>query len=266
MSSLPAPIFIGLDLAWSDRNRTGAAVIQHGRLQHATGTLTDNRTILAYVARHVPAHVPCVIAIDAPLCVPNQDGRRACDHAVSVEWARMQAGAYPANRRLLARGGVVRGEALAAALEQHYGCVQAAPVPRRGRGRYVCEVYPHPAHVALFELPRTLKYKRKPGRTHVAVAAEFRRYQTCLATLTGADPPLCGLGHWTAVDPATLRGRNLRELEEMLDAVTCAYVAWYAWWHGPSHQRVYGTIADGHILVPFPPGMAERLTIIEERT
>ena len=39
-------------------------------------------------------------------------------------------------------------------------------------------------------------------------------------------------------------------MEDALDAVTCAYIGWYAWWHGPSRQQLYGSVAEGHILVP----------------
>ncbi|MFN8466801.1 MAG: DUF429 domain-containing protein [Caldilineaceae bacterium] len=247
------PVFIGLDLAWSSRNRTGGAVIQDGRMVAATGVLGSDAEILRFVADYLPANAAAVVAVDAPLCVPNAEGRRRCDHEVSLAWGAYEAGAYPANRRLLAVDGVVRGESLAAALAADHGFLQAAPLPLHGRGRCVCEVFPHPAHVGLFGLPRTLKYKRKPGRSAEDAAAEFARYQQLLAGLNTADPPLAGLEPWTNVDSAALRGRARQELEETLDAVTCAYVAWYAWWHGPARQRVFGSVAEGHILTPLPP-------------
>src|SRR5690606_28742447 len=99
----------------------------------------------------------------------------------------------------------------------------------------------------------------KPGRTPAFVAAEFARYQQALDGLAVADPPLTGQEALVAVDAGALRGRTLQELEETLDAVTCAYVAWYAWHHGPVRQRVYGSIDEGHILVPWPEGMAARM-------
>ena len=254
-----SPVFIGLDLAWSTRNRTGGAVIRDGALQAWTGTLTDDASIETFIADHVPAGVPLVVAIDAPLRVPNSSGRRRADHEVSVAWGKFEAGAYPANRTLLAYGGAIRGEALAQRLVQRFGCIESAPIPQQGAGRYLCEVFPHPAHVALFDLPRTLKYKRKPGRAPAAISAEFVRYQQALAGLAAALPPLTGLDALVAVDAGRLRGRALQELEETLDAVTCAYVANYAWHHGPARQRVYGSVDEGHILVPWPEKMAQRM-------
>lgn len=249
---MPSPVFIGLDLAWSERNRTGGAVIHESVLVAATGLLTDDVAIEAFIGAHLPDGAPTVIAVDAPLRVPNVTGRRRADHEVSLAWGRWDAGAYPANRVLLARNGVVRGEELVARLTARFGCVECAPIPQRGAGRYICEVFPHPAHVILFDLPRTLKYKRKPGRTPALIAAEFARYQQLLAGLRHADPPLTGLETVTAIDAGQRRGQALQELEEMLDAITCAYVAYYAWHHGPARQQVYGNVAEGHILTPAP--------------
>jgi predicted RNase H-like nuclease len=252
MSATPPPVFIGLDLAWSDRNRTGGAVICDGVLVAATGLLTDDDAIEAFIASHLPEGAPAVIGVDAPLRVPNPRGRRRADHEVSLAWGKFDAGAYPANRTLLARNGVVRGEALVARLHRRCGCVETAPIPQQGTGRYICEVFPHPAHVILFGLPRTLKYKRKPGRTPERVAAEFARYQQHLAALCHADPPLAGLDTFTSIAAGRLRGQQLQQLEETLDAITCAYVVYYAWHHGPVRQRVYGSVAEGHILTPAP--------------
>lgn len=249
---MSSPVFLGFDLAWGDRNRTGGAVIRDGALVAATGLLTNDASIEAFVAAHLPDGVPAVIGVDAPLRVPNQTGRRRADHEVSLAWGKFHAGAYPANRTLLARDGVVRGEALVVRLGRRFNFVECAPIPQHGGGRYVCEAFPHPAHVALFGLPRTLKYKRKPGRTPEAVAAEFARYQQHLTSLRDADPPLVGLDAFTSVDPGRLRGQALQEFEETLDAITCAYVVYYAWHHGPAHQLVYGSVAEGHILVPRP--------------
>ena len=247
------PTFIGLDLAWSSRNRSGGAVIQAGQLVAATGLLRGDEEVLAFVADHLPAPGAAVVAVDAPLCVPNDTGRRRCDGEVSHAWGKYEAGAYPANRQRLAVEGVVRGEVLAAALAGRHGFVQTAPLPQRGEGRYLCEVFPHPAHVALFQLPRTLKYKRKPGRDNACLNGEMTRYQQLLEGLAQADPPLVGLEALTGRDASALRGQARKELEDALDAVTCAYVAWYAWWHGPERQQVYGSIAEGHILTPLPP-------------
>lgn len=243
-----SPVFIGVDLAWSPSNPSGGAVIRDGRLQAHTGTLGDNSEVVAFVAAHLPPDAGAVVAVDAPLRVPNARGSRACDRALSAEWRGFHAGALPANRDRLAENGIVRGEALVEALVQRLRFSEAATIPRESQARLVCEVFPHPAHIALFGLDRILKYKR--GRVDER-RAELARYQKLLRGLRKATPPLKGTKQLlTGVDVTALRGRELKAYEDTLDAITCAYVADYLWQHGPRAAITYGTLAEGSIVVP----------------
>jgi len=246
-------LFIGIDLAWGARNPTGGAILRNQQLVAATGDLPDDDAILGFIATHLQPEEGAVIAIDAPLRVPNLTGARPCDQALSAEWRRYEAGALPANRRLLAVNGVVRGEALVATLATMYGFRETAPIPQQTAGRFVAEVFPHPAHVALFGLAKTLKYKARSNRTQADRYAAFHHYQAALVTLYTAEPPLHGADELLAIDVTQLTGRRLKEYEDTLDALTCAYVAAYLWHHGPNRGRVYGDVANGHILTPLPP-------------
>jgi predicted RNase H-like nuclease len=120
--------------------------------------------------------------------------------------------------------------------------------------------------VALFELERTLKYKRKRGRTVEQIHSQFRCYQALLAGLGSATPPLLDAEPLLTSEVVQLRGRALQAVEEALDALTCAYVAWYAWWHGPMHQLVYGDVATGHILVPHPATVGHATSVTDSRS
>jgi predicted RNase H-like nuclease len=252
MDTRELPRFIGLDLAWSDRNPSGGAIIAGGNLVAWTGGLTDDDSILEFVRSHSPAGAPAVIGVDAPLRVTNLTGRRRCDREASLAWGRFDAGAYPANRTLLARNGVVRGEALVNRLSTELGFVEYAPIPKQLRTRLVCEVFPHPAHVAIFGLPTILRYKRKLGRSRSLIDSELMRYQALLRSLQAHDPPLRGVEAACAADIPALKGRSLKALEDTLDAITCAYVVNYLWHHGPDAALVYGSVKEGHILTPAP--------------
>ena len=247
----PSPVFIGIDLAWKSSNPSGGAVIGEGRLVEYTGQLGNNGEIVAFIARHIPQEGGAVVAVDAPLRVPNQTGSRACDAALSAAWRQFHAGALPANRARLAEEGVVRGEALVAELVQRLRFAEAAAIPRHTAARLVCEIFPHPAHVSLFGLERILKYKRGSVEQR---RTELARYQSLLRGLRKAKPPLKGTKRLlTGVDTATLRGRALKEYEDTLDAITCAYVASYLWEYGPKAAVTYGTLAQGSIVVPALP-------------
>ena len=245
------PSFIGIDLAWSDRNPSGVAVIRDGRLVACSGGLSKMSEIVDFIGGHLSRRNGSVVSVDAPLRVPNETGIRACDRALSADWHRHQAGAYPANRKLLERDGVVRGEALTAALSERFKFSESDVIPRRTKARLVCEVYPHPALVSLFGLERILKYKRGRGRSFEERWSEFDSYQKLLWTLRKADPPLRRTRHLlTSTVVYGLRGAALQAYEDTLDAVTCAYIASYLWRHGPRRATRYGTLEEGHILVP----------------
>ncbi len=130
MNDAPAT-FIGIDLAWSHRNPSGGAVIRDGVLLASTGELGSDDEIVAFVKQWLPDGAPAVVAVDAPLRVPNLTGSRACDRELSAEWRRFEAGALPANRRLLETDGKVRGERLVAMLRACCDMEESAVVPRQ---------------------------------------------------------------------------------------------------------------------------------------
>src|SRR5262249_34675872 len=155
---------------WSPRNPTGAAVIQ-GDLAPSglsgtlieTALLGDLEQIVAYVAQHA-GDGPALVAVDAPLWVPNATGRRPAEALLSQVFQRYDAGPHPANRGLPAFRNGVRGEQLVEALAAHGIAHDRATIEAGVAARQVVEVYPHPAMVALFDLDKTLKYKAKPNR------------------------------------------------------------------------------------------------------
>jgi predicted RNase H-like nuclease len=254
--SIHSVTFIGIDLAWSPRNPTGAAVLR-GDARGAD--LLDHRllgadaSIVEYVELRAGGG-PAIVAVDAPLWVPNATGRRPGEAEIGRAFARYQAGAHPANRSRLTFDGVVRGEALVAALAAR-GFTHAPEVAAGAPVRQVIEVFPHPAMVALFDLERTLKYKLKPGRSAEYRLAEWRRYLAYLAALSQADPPLRGQAALVAQDVAALRGRRLKDYEDQVDALMCAYIALYAFRWGAARCRVFGTFEGGYIYTPVPEGM-----------
>ncbi len=244
--------FVGIDLAWSHRNPSGGAVIRDGVLLTSTGALGSDGEIIDFVKLWVLNGAPAVIGIDAPLRVPNEAGSRTCDRDLSADWRDFDAGALPANRKLLAVEGRVRGEVLVAMLRSCCGFDESTVIPQRTRRRLVCEVYPHPAQVSLFGSAKTLKYKARKGRSLADRRVEFERYHGYLAKLRDGDPPVAvGLDDLLSTDLSALRGKALKTHEDRLDAVTCAYIVCYLWHHGPKRTQIYGSLEGGHILVPM---------------
>lgn len=236
----------GIDLAWSDRNPSGGAVLDGG------GRLLDQRMlggddeVIAWVDGHLRG--PAVIGVDAPMLVPNETGRRECEAEIARIYGSRKAGAHPANRRLLLQNHRrIRGEDLASRLA------------RRGFGdpwaradRVLLEVYPHPGLIETFGLGERLRYKKGP----VAERRDgLRTLNGLLASLSRADPPLVAA---PVVITDDLRGRGLKDLEDLLDARFCAWTALVWARHGTGGIRFFGGPGRGHIAVPAPPPQAVR--------
>lgn len=245
-------VAIGLDLAWSVRNRSGGAVIVDGVLREARADLSSDEAIVDWIGGWVAAGDSVVVAVDAPLCVPNEEGKRDCETLLGNDWRKFHAGPYPSNRRRFADIGI-RGEVLVRLLHERYQFVEAAPLDPTIPGRYLCEVFPHPAHVSLFERESILKYKKKAKRTYATCWAGLEEYCALLQRLAQRDPPLHDPDCLLPTAFVGIRGQKLKALEDLLDAVTCAYVGSYLWRHGPAGTWTYGSVAAGHILVPRYP-------------
>ena len=259
-------LFLGIDLAWGRKNTSGGCALRFdgkdtATVADVTETLGDDDAILAWVEKWDQA-AGCeglLIGVDAPLLVPNDLGKRPCEAAVGRRFARFQAGAHPANRHIF--GDDVRGERLVARLEQiRVRHDPSLSIPRLSHVRQVMEVFPHPAHVVLFGLARTLKYKAKRGRDYPSRWEALNDYARHLRALSTHVPPFSLPPDWPRRDAAGLTGAAFKQYEDGLDSLTCAYVVYWYWWHGPSGAEVIGDMTDGYIVVP------ERRTPDEIRT
>lgn len=228
---------LGIDLAWSERNLSGCvAAGPQGRIVDERLLRTDAEVIEWIDGLSEPT---AVVAIDAPLSVPNDAGRRPCESELHRVYGARKAGPHSSNRtHLVGVNGRIRGEDLATALSSRgYGD------PWSGARRTLLEVYPHPALIEAFELPERLLYKKGPVARRRAGLQQLDRLVHRLGT---ADPPLRSA--LLGIDE-TVRGRALKNAEDLLDARVCAWIA--AVWrrHGRTGIDLYGS-PDGHIAVP----------------
>ncbi len=244
---------IGIDLAWSPRNLSGLATLrgdqQKADLIDVRLVLTDQE-IVEYVSEQAGSGT-VIIAVDAPLWVPNQTGRRPAEAEIAQVFRRFQAGAHPANRGLLTYDGVIRGEVLVTALAD-LGIEHQAQIEAGIAVRQVIEVFPHAAMVGIFGLDRILRYKAKPKRTREERLQEWRRYQDLLLGLRHGDPILRGIEEICGEDVSRLRGRRLKDYEDRIDALMCAYTALYGFRWGMSRCRTFGSREAGYIFSPVP--------------
>lgn len=232
--------FIGVDLAWSYNNLTGVVVLSYKNnvltVENVEIVQTDEE-ILSFVDERNDNHM----AIDAPLVVPNQKGRRPAEDVCSKLFRRFEAGPYPANRSWLERDGNIRGEELSKKLVKQ-GFVQD-PYLRSGFDNVFYEVYPHPAMVVLFDLEKSLKYKQGTNRSYQDRYKAFDILVSHLKTL--------GVNGVSFLDEeySSYKGKALKEFEDKVDAFICAYIAYYNYTHNDK-CLVMGNVEQGYILSP----------------
>jgi predicted RNase H-like nuclease len=249
-------IFLGLDLAWSETNPSGlAALAEDGTVLYSGALPLDAAGIAAWVRQW--ARPTTVLGIDMPTIVRNPSGARCCEACVAHAFRRYDAAPHPANTGLplFADGG--RARRILDALARD-GFRESLTLGARAPGRHAFEVFPHPAHVVLFGRARIFRYKKKSGRAWTDVWHEWRDYRTALAGLSHADPPM-RLPASLPESVEGLKGRRYKEWDDVLDALTCAYVAGFVWRHGPDSPAVlrFGNLVDGYILIPGIPAAHE---------
>lgn len=236
--------FIGVDLGWSS-NPSGLCCLE---LQGETLALVDLRRentfddILRWIDQQVPDPDAAMIAIDAPILIPNQTGMRSPDRLAHKLFGRYHAGCYPANLGLpFATRTISFGLSLEERKFQH-----APEITPQTLGRYQIEVFPHPAMIHLFGLERIIKYKKGTVSDRRAGLTKLRQH--ILEDLPQLKPKL----DLQNLPEIPLKGTEMKALEDQLDSLICAYVAAHWWYWGLEKNLVLGDRAEGYIVVPTP--------------
>jgi hypothetical protein len=240
-----------LSLVESPRRSAVARLDAEGRLT-ALDLVAGDAEILAALPPSA-----AVLAVDAPLAVPDERGRRDVETVLS--WCDIPV--FPASRRRLVQiHGGIRGEALA---------------PRLGAGRRLVETLPghvlrqlawereHPAgapplpladYRALWLPLRPPEYRpRAAGRAKPAGLLPAHRLLAEVVDMGGWAPDPAG-DDWALIADAA-----------RLDAIACAYAAWRLATGGDAASVEVGTPERGLVALPADANLRERLTLNLER-
>lgn len=258
-SKLGVMRFLGIDLGWT----SGASGLCCLELSQSSLSLLDLQRyqsldeIVAWVNHWAPNPESAMVAVDAPTIITNATGTRPCDRLTHQYFRQYHAGAYPANLgRPFAQHTVHVGNTLEA-----LGFHHAPTMEPQKLGRYQIEMFPHPAMVHLFGLPKILKYKKgKVGERRVELMRLRQLIQQHLPALNpslvlpeeGVDQP--GVINLPAI-PAG--GAALKAAEDQLDSLICAYAGAHWWYWGAARNLVLGDRATGYIVVPTPNGLPQ---------
>ena len=244
--------FVGIDFGWTS-GASGLCLLdfsaKHNSLAIAEFDLILNPDeIVAWVDSVLPHPEAGLVAVDAPTIIPNETGTRLPDRLTHKHFGKYHAGCYPAN---LNRPFAPRTTKLGFDLEDR-AFFHAPEMTAQKTGRYQIEVFPHPAMVMLFGLDRIIKYKKgRLGDRRQELLRLINYIETILPSL---EPSLEINDLWRELiaDVMTVKGSVLKEIEDRIDALICAYVGAYWWYWGSEKNQTLGDRSNGYIIVPAP--------------
>ena len=251
--------FVGIDIAWSERKPSGVAVIDSdGTLIRASGNLRSNDDICEFAGLN--DHEDVVVTIDAPLIVNNADKQRPVERQLTEVFGPYDAGPYPANLSNAAFQPTGRIQKFVRQLEG-LGFKHESKVQKQKPQRVFLEVFPSPAQVILFPCVthsghthcRPLRYKHKPGRSWVEVQCEWDMYRARVRSLQTKEPTLkfsSEVSKALSIDVSGLTGVRYKVLDDLVDGIFCAYLAYYLWYWGDERRWIIGDMNDGYVAFP----------------
>lgn len=158
-----------------------------------------------------------IIGVDAPLYVPNEKGNRDIEKEFLKDFASKKLGIYPVNRNLLTKySDFIVGEKLVASISQELGIT-------------LFEVYPHATILECFH-GKVLEYKRKKGRDTAFIKKQLHTLELYLLEVLSGE---------FQEELLNLKGKALKDYEDKLDALVCAYTLFFC---DKNPYKLYGGI------------------------
>ncbi len=244
--------FIGIDMAWKiDGNNSAIAVMvgdaDRVELTCISKDLNTLDGIIGFVRRNLSEN--SVIAIDASLVVTNETGQRPCEKLIGKTFGRYHASCHSSR---LGKPYATTGMHLVGELTR-FGVLHDFDMSKaKGRpGKWVFEVYPHPAMIRLFGLDKIIAYKKGSVPEKRVGLQTLRGHLRSLADGSSGLVMSATLDSLLDKDLAPIRGQELKKYEDTLDSVFCAYLAWHCWRWGEERNDMFGTLEHGYIVVPM---------------
>ena len=232
-------LLVGIDLAWGEKKHDGVCFVEwDGKRGRVTGFSypQGDRQLLAAMREKMRGQKSVFVTVDAPIVCPNRTGTRPVDRLTHRMFHREHAACHPANLMKCPRppriAGLLRKEGFRIGWE-----------PAVGK-QTVAEVYPHPAMVRMFGIPRIVKYKKGSVAER---RKEFRRLQLLIRKCLKKKFPRLAIDTETK---SLLTQRWSKSVEDRTDALFCALIGLWHWMHQGRKSEVIGDRGTGFILLP----------------
>jgi len=243
--------YLGIDLAWGEgsplrqANETGLCAIDAAGTVVAAGWARGIGAVFDWIVENAaPDGEGTVVAVDAPLVVPNATGMRESEKQVARAYGRWKVAANASNQALGWLGGVTLRDRLE---EAGFRTVSGVEHPSPD-DRVFFECYPYTTLVGAEEFGYDLerpRYKRLPKGVP-APEARAARAIVCddlivrMSGLTHTDPPLDLASHPVTRqlldEPSPVAAGAYKHREDLVDSALCAWTA--SLWHRHGDARV----------------------------
>jgi len=232
-------LLVGVDLAWGEKKHDGVCLMDwDGKRGTVVGFAypQGDRELLDSFLVKAQDYPSVFVTVDAPVVCPNRTGTRPVDRLTHRMFHRQHAACHPANLTKCPRP-----PRIARLLKKRGFKVGWQPTPGK---KTVAEVYPHPAMVRMFGIPRIVKYKKGSVAERTT---EFRRLQGLIKQCLKKKFSGLRIHSETA---ALLRDRWSKPVEDRTDALFCALIGLWHWMHRGKKSQVIGDRKTGFILLP----------------
>jgi len=232
-------LLVGVDLAWGEKKHDGVCFLKWDGKRGAVAGFAypqGDGELLEALLDKTHGYRSVFVTVDAPMVCPNRTGTRPVDRLTHRMFHREHAACHPANFTKCPRP-----PRIARLLKKHGFKVGWQPTPGK---KTVAEVYPHPAMVRMFGIPRIVKYKKGSVAER---RKEFRRLQGLLKKLLKRRFSGLRMDSETA---ALLRDDWSKPVEDRTDALFCALIGLWHWKHRGKKSEVIGDRRTGFILLP----------------
>ncbi|GEM78506.1 DUF429 domain-containing protein [Vibrio superstes] len=233
----------GIDLAWhSEKNPSAIAI----------GTLSGKNLILDQLEPAIFGMSRILeilknqnelwgVAIDAPLIIENQTGQRVCEKSLSRDYGSRKASCHTSNKSLYP-------EAMSVNLSSS---LKSQGFQHLSSDRWQIECYPHPAIIECFGLTERLAYKKGKVADKKSGQVELANFILALEKSSILSLQLPTQIKMLLSDSYinSLKGTDLKNNEDALDAIVCLYIA--GLYQLKVSSVTYGDTEHGYIWVPL---------------
>lgn len=232
-------LLIGVDLAWGEKKHDGVCLLEwdgRGGSVLGFGYPQGDKELMELVRERGGEFSSAFVTVDAPIVCPNKTGTRPVDRLTHRMFHREHAACHPANLTKCPRP-----PRIAQLLKKEGFRIGWQPAVGK---KIVAEVYPHPAMVRMFGIPRIVKYKKGSVAKR---RKEFRRLQGLLRRCLRKRFPRLAIDAETR---SLLAQRWSKPVEDRTDALFCALIGLWHWMHRGKKSEVIGDARTGFILLP----------------